>query len=63
VHFGLGDAAKVDGVEIHWPDGVVEKVSGVVVDQIYTVEEGKGITGVLLRDKPCGQLMQHCGPV
>jgi hypothetical protein len=41
----------------------VEKVSGVVVDQIYTVEEGKGITGVLLRDKPCGQLMQHCGPV
>jgi hypothetical protein len=44
----------VDGVEIHWPDGVVEKVKGVDVDQIETVEEGKGVTGGLSRDIPNG---------
>jgi hypothetical protein len=43
VHFGLGDAAKVDSVEIHWPDGVVEKVGLAGVDRIYTVEESKGV--------------------
>jgi hypothetical protein len=43
VHFGLGDAAKVDSVEIHWPDGVVEKVTLPGVDRIFTVEEGKGL--------------------
>jgi enediyne biosynthesis protein E4 len=46
VHFGLGDTAKVDGVEIHWPDGAVEKVQlpGIdQIDRIVTLEEGKGI--------------------
>lgn len=43
VHFGLGDAAVVDAVEIRWPDGVAEKVSSSSVDKIFTVEEGKGI--------------------
>jgi len=47
VHFGLGDAAKVDAVEIHWPGGAVETVKPAAVDRIYTVEEGKGITGEL----------------
>ena len=44
LHFGLGDAAKVDGVEIHWPDGKVEKVALPDVDKIYTVEEDKGLS-------------------
>jgi hypothetical protein len=43
VHFGLGDTTKVDGVEIHWPDGKVEKVTVPGVDRIYTVEEGRGL--------------------
>ncbi|HET7348904.1 MAG TPA: CRTAC1 family protein [Acidobacteriaceae bacterium] len=42
VHFGLGDAAKIDAVEIHWPDGVVEKIEPPAVDGIYTVKEGAG---------------------
>jgi hypothetical protein len=46
-HFGLGDADKVDGVEIHWAGGPVEKVELPVVDRIFTVEEGKGITSSL----------------
>jgi enediyne biosynthesis protein E4 len=47
IHFGLGKATKVDSVEIHWPSGTVEKLSLPAVDRIFTVEEGKGITGTL----------------
>ena len=43
VHFGLGDAATVDSVEIHWPSGAVEKLQLPRLDRILTVEEGKGI--------------------
>ena len=54
VHFGLGDAAKVDQVEIHWPSGAVEKMTLPAVDRIFTVTEGKGITGVMCpQGKPC----------
>ena len=45
VHFGLGDTTTVDEIEIHWPSGSVEKVKLPSVDRIFTVEEGKGITG------------------
>jgi hypothetical protein len=44
LHFGLGDAAKVDAVEIHWPSGAVETVKPAGVDAIYTVQESKGVT-------------------
>jgi hypothetical protein len=47
VHFGLGTTAKVDGVEIHWPSGVVEKLKIPAVDRIDTITEGHGITGSL----------------
>ncbi len=47
VHFGLGDASRVDAVETHWPSGTVEKVSLPAVDRIFTVEEGKGVIGEL----------------
>jgi enediyne biosynthesis protein E4 len=47
VHFGLADADHVDDLEIHWPDGVVEKGKLPAVDRIFTIEEGKGITGTL----------------
>ncbi len=47
VHFGLGDSATVDGVEIHWPSGAVEKMKLPNVDRIFTIEEGKGIVGEL----------------
>jgi hypothetical protein len=53
VHFGLGDATKADAVEIHWPSGAVETVKPTGVDRIYTIEEGKGITGESCRT--CGR--------
>jgi hypothetical protein len=47
VHFGLGDATAVDKVEIHWPGGEVENVHLPAVDRIFTIEQDKGIKGVL----------------
>ena len=47
VHFGIGDAAEVKEVEIHWPSGAVEKLNLPNIDRIFTVQEGKGITGEL----------------
>jgi len=44
IHFGLGDATKVDEVEIHWPSGAIERLNTVAIDRILTIEEGKGIT-------------------
>ena len=38
VHFGLGAAKAVD-LEIHWPSGIVQKMTGVAADQILTVRE------------------------
>ena len=47
VHFGLGDAASIDALEIHWPRGSAEKVAVPAPDCIYTVEQGRGITASL----------------
>jgi hypothetical protein len=47
LHFGLGDATSVDAVEIHWPNGDVEKFRLPGIDRILTIEQGKGITGEL----------------
>jgi enediyne biosynthesis protein E4 len=45
VHFGLGDAASIDSVEIRWPGGgPAEKVAIPGVDRILTIEQGRGIT-------------------
>ncbi|HVC46170.1 MAG TPA: CRTAC1 family protein [Terracidiphilus sp.] len=52
-HFGLGDATDAGTAEIHWPDGVKETVKLPAVDRIYTIEEGKGITGALCGGRAC----------
>jgi enediyne biosynthesis protein E4 len=43
LHFGIGDATKVDSVEIHWPSRSVEQVSLAAVDRFYTIAEAKGV--------------------
>jgi hypothetical protein len=52
-HFGLGDSMDAGTAEIHWPDGLKEMVRLPAVDRIYTIVEGKGITGALCGGKPC----------
>ncbi|MGO8786054.1 MAG: ASPIC/UnbV domain-containing protein, partial [Terriglobia bacterium] len=41
-HFGLGQATKVDDIEVHWPSGRVEHFTVPGVDRIVTVTEGTG---------------------
>jgi hypothetical protein len=42
VHFGLGEAARVDKVEIYWPSGATEEFVIPGVNRILTLEEGRG---------------------
>src|SRR6202041_3765470 len=55
VHFGLGDAVKVEGVEIHWPSGAVERLGLPAVDRYYPVEEGGGVVGGGKKGCGCGE--------
>ena len=47
VHFGLGDAVRVEYVEIHWPSGAIQKVKIASIDRILTIEEDKGVVSEL----------------
>jgi hypothetical protein len=50
-HFGIGDATRVDALEVHWPSGLVEQIALPSVDHFFTIQEGKGVVpGVL--DEP-----------
>jgi hypothetical protein len=42
VHFGLGPSAKVDRLEVRWPNGLEEAWTNVDADRILTLEEGSG---------------------
>ena len=50
LHFGLGDAGTVEGVEIHWPSGLVQPVTLPSVDRFFVIEEGKGVIPSLYDD-------------
>jgi hypothetical protein len=43
LHFGLGTAARMESVEIRWPNGKSETLRDVAADKIYTIVEGGGI--------------------
>lgn len=58
-HFGLGDATGAGTAEIHWPSGAKEIVKLPAVDRIFTISEGKGITGVLCGT--CAEAKTHAG--
>ena len=40
--FGLGSAAKVDRLEVRWPNGLEEMWSNLEVNRILTLKEGTG---------------------
>jgi len=41
-HFGLGQATRVDDIEVHWPSGRIEHFTVRGVDRIVTITEGTG---------------------
>jgi hypothetical protein len=45
VHLGLGEETSVQSIEIRWPSGTVQRLTGVAVDQILTVTEPEANPG------------------
>ena len=43
VHFGLGQAAQADRLEVAWPGGTTDVVRNIPANQIVTVIEGQGL--------------------
>ncbi len=43
IHFGLGEADKLNRVEIRWPSGRTETLQNLAADQFYLIQEGEGI--------------------
>jgi hypothetical protein len=43
--FGMGTKTKADVVEVDWPSGQVDKLSGIAAGQTITVQEAKGLIG------------------
>jgi len=39
VHFGLGDAAMADRIEVHWPSGHRQILLNVKPDQVLTITQ------------------------
>jgi hypothetical protein len=35
VHFGLGHATAINGLEVHWPSGLIEKIKVPGIDAIF----------------------------
>jgi enediyne biosynthesis protein E4 len=44
LHYGLQKRTKVDLIEVHWPDGKLESVAKIPVNNFLVMEEGKGLT-------------------
>lgn len=41
LHFGVGDAVRIQKVEIRWPDGSVEQRAGLASNQEYVIRQGE----------------------
>src|SRR6185503_367361 len=42
LHFGLGSVRAIDSLEVRWPDGTKEAISGAEVGRLNRIEEGSG---------------------
>ena len=40
LHFGLGDAARIEAVEVRWPSGIVDRFGDLPADTGYLLREG-----------------------
>jgi hypothetical protein len=43
IHMGLGTRTRADTIEIAWPSGAAETISGVDADQLVVIREGSGV--------------------
>jgi hypothetical protein len=43
LHFGVEKRTAVDLIEVRWPSGVVDTVTGIGVNKVVTIKEGRGL--------------------
>lgn len=43
VHFGLGAHERIDKIEVTWPGGSKDQLTGLPTDRFYTVRQGAGV--------------------
>jgi len=43
LHFGLGSSTEVDSIDVAWPSGLKESFRSLPVNQLFVVQETKGI--------------------
>lgn len=48
VHFGLGDADRVDSLRIRWPSGLEQEISDLAADRHVVIEEGSDAVAVVV---------------
>jgi hypothetical protein len=58
LHFGLGQSKTIDGIEVHWPSGLMDRIKLPGIDAIYTVVEGSG-RGTPIADRPARMEMRR----
>src|SRR5258707_673174 len=44
LHFGLGDAARINSVEVRWPNGATQTFEDVAADRFYRLKQGGVLT-------------------
>jgi len=42
-HFGLGDATRLETIEIRWPSGQIDTAKALAADRFYVAVEGRGL--------------------
>src|SRR5437660_3660163 len=55
-HFGLGHATRVDTLEVIWPDGRRQLLTGLDVDRVLTVKQGdaaRAVSGAACQVSSC----------
>ncbi len=54
LHFGLAKSTTIDAVEIAWPGGEAERLTGLAVNRFHTIEQGRGMRDSAPAPSPVG---------
>ncbi len=49
LHFGLGDADRIDKVEVIWPNGTSQVLQNVAADNFYHIKQGGVLTPIYMK--------------
>jgi hypothetical protein len=63
VHFGAGDAARIDEVTVRWPSGRVQTVRDLEIGRLHEIAEPRGApaSGPIAAEEPKKRLLREVG--